>query len=138
LIDFVCLNRYYGWYTDLGQIEIGAQHLSDELDALYAKFRKPIILTEFGADALPGWHAVETEMFTEEFQVEMILRDIQILRSKAFVVGEHIWNLCDFKTAQGLRRVGGINYKGVFTRERRPKMIAHRLRALWQTQGHAQ
>ncbi len=134
-MDLVCLNRYYGWYTNLGQIEMGAQKLSEELDALYAKFRKPIILTEFGADALPGWHAVETEMFTEEFQVEMILRDIEILRSKAFVVGEHIWNLCDFKTAQGLRRVGGINYKGVFTRERRPKMIAHRLRDLWQTKG---
>ncbi len=134
-MDLVCLNRYYGWYTNLGQIETGAQKLSGELDALYAKFHKPIILTEFGADALPGWHAVETELFTEEFQVEMILRDIEILRSKSFVVGEHIWNLCDFKTAQGLRRVGGINYKGAFTRERRPKMIAHRLRDLWQTKG---
>jgi beta-glucuronidase len=130
-MDVLCLNRYYGWYTFPGQVEEGAQKLSQELDALHAKFHKPLIFTEFGADTLPGWHAVEAEMFSEEFQVEMILRDIEILRSKSFVIGEHIWNLCDFKTAQGVRRVGGINYKGVFTRERRPKMVAHRLRELW-------
>jgi beta-glucuronidase len=70
-------------------------------------------------------------MFSEEYQAEMIARDIQVLRSKPFVIGEHVWNLCDFKTAQGVRRVNGMNYKGVFTRERRPKMVAHKLRELW-------
>ena len=39
--------------------------------------------------------------------------------------------LCDFKTSQHDRRMGGINYKGVFTRDRRPKMAAHHLRKLW-------
>ena len=28
-------------------------------------------------------------------------------------------------------RMGGVNYKGVFTRDRRPKMAAHRLREVW-------
>jgi beta-glucuronidase len=95
------------------------------------QFGKPLILTEFGADAIPGQHAQPPEMFSEEYQAELLERYIQLLRQKPYVVGEHIWNLCDFKTTQGITRPGGMNYKGVFTRDRRPKLAAHRLRALW-------
>jgi beta-glucuronidase len=91
-----------------------------------------VILTEFGADAIPGHHAQPAEMFSEEYQAELLERYIELLRQKPYVVGEHIWNLCDFKTAQGTIRAGAFNYKGIFTRDRRPKMAAHRIRALWQ------
>ena len=130
-MDLLCLNRYYGWYNHVGQIEVGAAKLSHELDAMYNKWHKPIALTEFGADTIPGHHSQPPEMFTEEYQAEMLARDIQALRSKPFVVGEHVWNMCDFKTSQGVQRVGGMNLKGVFTRDRRPKLAAHRLRELW-------
>ena len=70
-------------------------------------------------------------MFSEEFQAEMLACYIAVLRTKPFVIGEQIWNLCDFKTGQSVRRVGGMNLKGVFTRDRRPKMAAHRLRQIW-------
>jgi beta-galactosidase/beta-glucuronidase len=52
--------------------------------------------------------------------------------------GQHIWNLCDFKTSQSVRRMGGMNYKGVFTRDRRPKLAAHRLRELWASETNSQ
>ncbi len=130
-LDVICLNRYLGWYTQPGQIEAGAELLAAELDALHNKFNKPIILAEFGADALPGVHAQPPEMFSEEYQVELIGRYIEVLRSKPYVIGEHVWNMCDFKTSQGVTRMGGINHKGVFTRDRRPKMAAHRLHDLW-------
>ncbi len=57
-------------------------------------------------------------------RAEMIARYIEVLRRKSFVVGEHVWNLCDFKTGQALRRVGRLNPKGVFTRDRRPMPAA--------------
>jgi len=38
-----------------------------------------------------------------------------------------IWNLADFATKQETTRVGG-NKKGMFTRQRQPKMAAHILR----------
>ncbi len=94
-------------------------------------FGKPLILSEFGADTLAGFHAQPPEMFSEEYQAELLVRYIELLRQKPYVVGEHVWNLCDFKTAQGVTRAGALNYKGVFTRDRRPKLAAHRLRALW-------
>jgi beta-glucuronidase len=129
--DLLCLNRYHGWYAQGGQLDRGCADLEAELEAMYAKFKKPLILTEFGADTLPGHHAQPPEMFSEEYQADMLQRYIEVLRSKPFVVGEHVWNLCDFKTSQGVRRVGGMNMKGVFTRDRRPKLAAHRLRELW-------
>ena len=129
--DILCLNRYYGWYTQSGQLDAGCLELEKELDAMYAKFKKPLILTEFGADTIPGYHAQPPEMFTEEYQAELLTRYIKLLRSKSFVAGEHVWNLCDFKTGQAVHRMGGMNLKGVFTRDRRPKLAAHRLRELW-------
>jgi len=131
IFDLVCLNRYMGWYSQGGTLDEALALLSTELDALYEKFDKPILLAEFGADAIPGHHAQPPEMFSEEYQAEMLVRYIELLRQKPYVIGEHIWNLCDFKTSQGITRAGALNYKGVFTRDRRPKLAAHRLRALW-------
>ncbi|MBI5303853.1 MAG: beta-glucuronidase [Chloroflexi bacterium] len=130
--DLMCLNRYFGWYSQSGKIAEGAACLSAELDALYQKYRKPLILTEFGADTISGFHAQPPEMFAEEFQAELLAAYIQVLRRKPFVIGEHVWNMCDFKTSQAVQRVGGMNLKGVFTRDRRPKLAAHRLREIWQ------
>lgn len=129
--DVLGLNRYYGWYSESGRIEAGCAKLSEELDALYERYHKPLILTEFGADTVAGHHATQPEMFSEEFQAEMLEAYIRVLRSKPYVVGEHVWNLCDFKTSQSAVRVNGMNLKGVFTRDRRPKLAAYRLRELW-------
>ncbi len=130
-MDFLCLNRYYGWYTNYGDLDTAVERLKAEVEQLHALYPKPLVLTEFGADTIPGHHAQPPEMFSEEYQAEMLERYILALREYPFVAGEHVWNLCDFKTGQAVHRVGGFNYKGVFTRDRRPKMAAHKLRELW-------
>ena len=130
-LDILRLNRYYGWYTQSGRLDAGYANLTAELDAMHDKFNKPLILTEFGADTIAGHHAQPHEMFSEEYQADMLEGYIKVLRSKPFVIGEHVWNLCDFKISQGIRRMGGMNLKDVFTRDRRPKLAAHRLRELW-------
>jgi beta-glucuronidase len=56
-----------------------------------------------------------------------------VARQQAYIAGQHVWNLCDFTTAQAVHRLGGINYKGVFTRDRRPMPAAHKLHDLWST-----
>ena len=129
--DVLCINRYYGWYMQPGKIDEACEILSKEMDNLYEKHRKPIILSEFGADTIPGWHSQPPEMFSEEYQTDFLRKYIDVCRSKHYVIGEHVWNLCDFKTSQGIMRMGSMNHKGVFTRDRRPKMAAHMLRKLW-------
>ncbi len=136
-VDVVCLNRYCGWYTQSGQIEAGVERLEAEIELIHQRYPKPFILSEFGADTLPGHHAYPPEMFSEEYQVEILTRTMDLLDAKPFVVGQHVWNLCDFKTSQAVQRVGATNYKGVFTRDRRPKAAAHRLRARWRREGRS-
>jgi beta-glucuronidase len=132
-MDVVCVNRYFGWYTEPGELAKGAAKLERELDEIHRRWRKPLLLSEFGADALPGCHADPPEMFSEEYQAEMLERYLDVLAKKPYVVGAHVWNLCDFKTAQGIMRPGGLNHKGVFTRDRRPKLAAHALRKRWRS-----
>ena len=131
LSDIVCINRYYGWYSNPGDIKTGAAILSKELDELYQKIKKPIMLTEFGADTYPGMHATPPEMFTEEYQTEFIKAYLDVAATKDFVTGIYVWVFADFKTSQGVVRFGGMNYKGVFTQDRKPKMAAHYLRSRW-------
>jgi beta-glucuronidase len=70
-------------------------------------------------------------MWSEEYQVEFLRRYLDVAASRPFVAGMHVWNFADFKTGQGIIRMGGMNLKGVFTRDRRPKMAAHFLRSRW-------
>jgi beta-glucuronidase len=69
-------------------------------------------------------------MWSEEYQVQMISEYVKAMDALPFIIGEHVWNFADFMTAQGTGRVGG-NKKGVFTRQRQPKMAAHWLRERW-------
>ena len=133
-VDVVGLNRYFGWYTQSGQIDLGLDYLDREIELIHTLYPKPLIFSEFGTDAIPGHHAQPPEMFSEEYQAEFLTKQIQLTDAKPFVVGQHIWNLCDFKTGQAIHRMGGYNYKGIFTRDRRPKLAAHRVRALWRSE----
>jgi beta-glucuronidase len=130
-LDLVCVNRYFGWYSEPGDLGRAIPRLSRDLEALWRKFKKPVLVTEFGADALPGSHSDPPAMFSEEYQAEMIEKYLEVIRKKPFVAGAHVWNLSDFRTAQATHRPNGMNYKGVFTRDRKPKLAAHRLRKLW-------
>ncbi len=129
-VDVVCVNRYYSWYTDSGNLDVIEIQLEKELKGWYEKFKKPIILSEFGADSIVGFHSDPPLMFTEEYQKEMIERFVKVLDKLDFIIGEHIWNFADFATKQQVFRVLG-NRKGVFTRERQPKFVAHFLKERW-------
>jgi beta-glucuronidase len=131
LCDVICLNRYYGWYSEPGRLDQAIPKLSKELDRLSRCFKKPIILSEFGADAWPGCHKNPPEMYSEEYQAELITRYIQLLEKKSYVAGAHVWNFSDFRTARAAHRPLGMNFKGVFTRDRKPKLAACQLRRLW-------
>ena len=87
--------------------------------------------TEFGADAVAGMHAHPPEMWTEEYQADMVEMYIRVLETFPCIFGTHPWAFADFRTSQSIMRIGALNHKGVFTRDRRPKLAAHRVRQLW-------
>lgn len=130
--DFVMLNRYPGWYSKWGYpIEEALDELKEELDEYAADpHRKPVLLTEFGADAVEGLHNLPGAMWSEEYQSDLISSLVSLLDSYEFIRGEQVWNLTDFTTSPGTMRVGG-NRKGIFTSDRTPKAAAFALRDRW-------
>jgi beta-glucuronidase len=133
LVDVIALNRYYGWYYDVGELEIAKIHLREELEGWNKRCPgKPIIMAEYGADTIAGFHDIDPVMFTEEFQVEYLRMNHEVFDEFENFIGEHVWNFADFHTGQGVRRVNG-NKKGIFTRERKPKFAAHEIRKRWST-----
>ncbi|HHY57179.1 MAG TPA: beta-glucuronidase [Chloroflexi bacterium] len=129
--DVICMNRYWGWYVLGGELDKARAALEQELDQTYEMWGRPIIVTEFGADTIPGMHGHPTVMWTEEYQADFIRFHLEVAAARDFVAGMHVWNFADFAAVQSIARVAGINHKGVFTRIRTPKMAAHVLREFW-------
>jgi beta-glucuronidase len=98
---------------------------------VWAKFHKPIIMTEWGADTIPGYHGHPNVMWTEEYQADYVRFHLEVAAARDFVAGMQVWNFADFAAVQSTGRVGGFNHKGVLTRTRTPKMAAHVLREFW-------
>jgi beta-glucuronidase len=127
--DLVMINRYHGWYSEPAQLGRAAARLTADLDAI-AVHGKPILISEFGADALAGQHAIYPQLFTEEYQADLIAAYWDVITRHPACIGGHVWAFADFRTAQHGRRVVH-NLKGLFTRTREPKLAAWRVRQLW-------
>ncbi|VTS12825.1 beta-glucuronidase [Streptococcus pseudoporcinus] len=131
LVDVICLNRYYAWYVDHGDLKKGETGLRKELLAWQEKFpKKPIIMTEYGADTLPGLHSSWDIPYTEEFQSAFYEMSHRVFDSIPNLVGEQVWNFADFETNLMLLRVQG-NHKGLFSRNRQPKQVVRDFKERW-------
>jgi beta-glucuronidase len=130
LFDVICVNRYFGWYQQTGDLEAAEIALEEELRLWQDTYDKPIIMSEYGADTLAGLHSILAVPFSEEFQVDMLDMYHRVFDRIDAMAGEHVWNFADFQTSIGIRRVDG-NKKGVFTRDRKPKAAAHSLKKRW-------
>ena len=130
LADVIMVNRYYGWYTNLADLAGAEAVLEGELRHWAAQHGKPIIISEYGADTLPGLHAILDVPWSEEYQVRYLEMCHQVFDRIDGVAGEHIWNFADFATGPAIIRVAG-NRKGLFTRDRQPKAAAFAVRRRW-------
>lgn len=130
LFDVLSINRYYGWYVFTGDLASAAIALEGDLRGWIQAFGKPIMMSEYGADTMPGSHSVWDQPWTEDYQSAYLTMNHRVFDRIEGFVGEHVWNFADFQTSHGIHRVDG-NRKGVFTRDRKPKAAAHTLRARW-------
>jgi beta-glucuronidase len=132
--DFICLNRYYGWYIK------GGYEISDAFEDFREEMRqwkevepdKPFMFTEYGADTSAMEHKLPSVMWSQEYQEEVLEQIHDVFDSLDFVVGEQVWNFADFQTTEGIMRVNG-NKKGIFTRQRQPKTAAFLLKKRWES-----
>ena len=132
-IDAVGATNYEGWYEDTLAPPATVQAA---IEAWLAKLRatfpgKVLVVSEFGAEAnrlnAPGTPG------SESFQSSLLTRHIRAYEAAQWLDGELVWNLQDFALAPSfaggsirrqvpsIRLVRGINQKGLFTYDGRPK-----------------
>ncbi len=105
--DLLSFNEYVGWYDGL----------PDKCARIkwQIKYQKPVVISEFGADALQGFHADPLTRFSEEYQENLYQQTIPMLQRIAQLRGMTPWILCDFRSPR--RPLPGIqdgwNRKGL-------------------------
>ena len=138
-LGMICINRYYGWGN--GRLDQIQSSLSNDLAGWRQKYPdKPLLVSEYGADTVPGLHSDPSLMFTEEFQKDFYSSYYATFDNVSsiahpdtgYFIGELVWNMYDFATEQSITRVGGFNRKGIFTRQRQPKAAAFLIKSRYQ------
>ena len=130
LFDIIIFNIYACWYSVTGHMEMLEDKLEDQVGGYWKKFKKPILIGEFGADSLGGLTWLPSIVWSEEYHRDLMKKTIEWFRKQKYIIGEQIWVFADFKCSQENKRVI-LNRKGVFNRNRQPKAIAHMLKSMW-------
>lgn len=88
-LDIIGINEYYGWYNpDFSRLPQMLNNSNPE---------KPVIITEFGADALPELHGSVTEKGNEEYQEWVYQKQTETLAQITYVQGMTPWIMYDFR-----------------------------------------
>ncbi len=132
--DFICVNRYPGWYGD--EIE--------EWETFFDKFNEylktqgidklPIMVSEFGGGGIYGQSSFESPKWSEQYQCEILEKSMQIFRNRPEVGGMMIWQYCDIRvrTAQAMSRPRTFNNKGMVNEYRQPKMAYYTAKKMYE------
>jgi len=106
-LDVLGNNEYIGWYG-------GRPEDADAIDWV-SNYGKPLIMSEFGGGAVFGRHGDANARFTEEYQQNLYVHQIAMLKRISFLRGTTPWILMDFRSPR--RTLPGIqdyfNRKGL-------------------------
>jgi len=125
-VDVLGCNEYIGWYDGLPQ-------KCDQIE-WKTRYDKPVIISEFGAGALYGYHGDELSRWTEEFQKSVYEHNIEMLKKIPFIQGMSPWILKDFRSPRRLlpRIQDYWNRKGLVSDEGHKKKAFDVLKAYYE------
>ena len=133
-LDVIGINEYIGWYE--GHPE------SADVTQWQIDYQKPLIVSEFGADAKAGLHGGENERWTEEYQANVFRHQLPMLNKIAQLRGMSPWVLMDFRSPN--RPLVGIqdefNRKGLISDQGQKKQAFYVLQKAYkeETVGKAE
>ena len=113
-LDVVGVNEYIGWYG-------GAPEDADNMHWILPE--KPIIMSEFGAEAKYGNHGPITQRWTEEQQADLFKHQLIMFAKIPQLRGVTPWVLVDFRsTTRNIPKLqDGYNRKGLFSEDGKKK-----------------
>lgn len=109
-LDVTSFNEYGAWYWGGTPKELSKYHFN-------IKYDKPVIITEFGGDALAGFHGDEDTRWTEEYQEALYKAQLRMLSTVDGLRGMTPWILADFKSPRRPHPVyqNFFNRKGLYS-----------------------
>jgi beta-glucuronidase len=126
-VDVMGCNEYIGWYTLPAELAPGIKWTS--------KYNKPLIMSEFGAEAVAGLHGNPEEIWTEEYQNRIFENQVKMLNNIPFLRGTSVWSLMDFRSPLRLLPIKQdfFNRKGLVSDKGIKKMAFFTLKNWYQT-----
>ncbi|MCQ2520341.1 MAG: glycoside hydrolase family 2 [Lachnospiraceae bacterium] len=117
-LDVIGINEYCGWYTpDFSKLPELLENSSPD---------KPVIITEFGADALPGHHGTVSDKGTEECQADVYKKQVSVLGRIPYIKGMTPWILYDFRCPRRTHYLQDYyNRKGLLSADKKYKKMAY-------------
>jgi beta-glucuronidase len=138
--DIICINIYHGWYRYGGYN--GNLQDWDRMVGEFSKRRiemgwqdKPVIMSEFGAAALAGYHTpFDTVRWSEEYQRDLLEYTIELFHKTPYMRGTYIWQFCNIRTSPSMdiNRVRYFNNKGLLDEYRNPKVAFYKVKELYE------
>lgn len=107
IMDVLSFNQYIGWYD-------GMPAKCDSVNWVF-NVNKPVIVSEFGADALYNLDGKITDKFSEDYQEDLYIRTVNMMKRMPGLAGCSPWILKDFRSPRRqLRNVQDeFNRKGL-------------------------
>ena len=115
VLDVIGQNEYVGWY----------EMTPEDADKIHWAFpQKPVVMSEFGAEAKYGNHGAPNQRWTEEQQVNVLEHQFLMLRKIPQLRGVAPWILMDFRspTRNIPRLQDGYNRKGLIAEDGNRKL----------------
>jgi len=108
-VDIIAFNEYIGWYDGLPE--------KCKTAKFEINFDKPVMISEFGGDALQGNHGSKDARWTEEFQEDLFRESLPMLDKIPQLRGITPWILADFRSPRRLLPdiQDGWNRKGLIS-----------------------
>ncbi|WP_201984035.1 glycoside hydrolase family 2 protein [Hymenobacter rubidus] len=109
-LDLTSFNEYAGWYWGGKPSEI-TKYTFD------IKYNKPVTISEFGGDALGGYHGDADTRWSEEYQEALYQNQLKMLSTIKGLRGMTPWILADFRATRRQHPVyqNGFNRKGLIS-----------------------
>ena len=135
--DIICINYYHGWYNygGTGTLQDWDKFVVDLKKRMDEKgWVKPVIMSEFGAAALAGFHShFDTVRWSEEYQRDLLEYTIELFRKTPYMRGTYLWQFCNIRTSHDMdiNRVRYFNNKGILDEYRNPKAAYFKVKELY-------
>ena len=148
IVDILGINSYYGWYDQIRQdgsdicttVEgsvarpINLEPMHKMLDKVLAeKTDMALFLTEFGADAVPGYHSRSRELWSEDYHAALLGEILALAKKYPEIAGTFPFCFSDYRDPSKIINGywNGLNLKGAVDYQRNRKLAFHAMSRIY-------